>query len=136
MSTQQWMESAHVEYSNTTHPEEVRELENYHDVLEKYQWEPAPPASLYTIQEDCNLQCAEDCMSLRLTQSLKVIDTCLVNRCDCYFSAASTFQTCTNTCKQACLFVEGTKDDINKCLDDLCMCNKPEPVAAPVAAVS
>lgn len=35
-STQEWEETSHIEYDNTTHSEEIRSLENYHDILEKY----------------------------------------------------------------------------------------------------
>ena len=36
--------SWHEETENTTHPLEVRELENYYDELKQYQWTPAPSA--------------------------------------------------------------------------------------------
>ena len=68
-SSQEWLNTSHIEYPNTTHSEEIRSLENYHDILEKYQWTPAP-STLYNIVSDCDLECSEECMYLRTNYTI------------------------------------------------------------------
>lgn len=133
-AAQQWLESWHEETNDTVHSQAVRELENYYDELQTFEWTPVPAAQVafYSIEKDCDLDCSEDCLSLRAlfdsvhesghTKSLgEMLDTCNTERCNCYYSDLKQ-DPCNNDCKRACVLVPGTVADIKDCLLNSCMC--------------
>ena len=70
-------------------------------------------------------------MYLRDSYSLQVLDTCNALRCNCYYAQAL-FETCTDSCKASCLFVEGGRKEIQTCLTDLCRCEVPKSLLSKV----
>lgn len=82
----------------------------------------APPSALYNINDECDIECSEDCLSLRTNYGLEVVDSCNALRCGCYYSMVNE-TTCNHDCKAACLFTPGGRHEINECLHDLCDCH-------------
>jgi hypothetical protein len=112
-----------VETNETLHSEAIRQLENYYDQLKGYSWMSAPSEEKYDITKDCDLECSEECLDLRHNDlTLDVLDSCNVNRCNCYYSEVSS-NLCTPECKKSCILVPGGRKDIEDCLSMSCECD-------------
>ena len=76
----------------------------------------------YDISTDCDIQCSKECMSLvEYGLTLDIIDSCNVNRCNCYLSQVSS-NLCTTDCKKSCILVEGGVEEVQECLENSCRC--------------
>ena len=85
LTQKKWLDTWHEETNATEHTAYERSLENYNEELQQYSWMAAPKD--YDITKVCNLQCTEECLSMREDMPFWVVEKCNTKRCNCYYSA-------------------------------------------------
>ena len=78
---------------------------------------PEEDNNTYNFEQECDVQCSEDCLSLRDKVSLRTLDLCNTIRCGCYYSNISDEGYCTDNCKRSCLLIPDFEESsIRTCL--------------------
>lgn len=91
-------------------------MDNYFQKLRANSWLSINSDESYDITKDCDLKCSEECVSLKNYElSLDILDSCNVNRCNCFYSQVSS-DLCNNDCKKSCILVDGGRKEIEQCL--------------------
>lgn len=97
-------------------------LEKFFNSSYQHSWVSVPNEA-YNIQEECDLACSQECLSLLdVNAGLKVIDSCNAQRCGCFYSQVDS-NLCTPSCKKSCILVGGGKEELDECLTNSCECS-------------
>lgn len=128
-TTNEWLDTWHLETNTTVHSAEYYSLENYYSTFEKgYSWISLPEKlkNKYAIEKDCDDECSEECMSLSGLVDAKIIDACNVQKCNCYLSTLSMYSTCSSSCLATCDLKQNYYDYMD-CVNNDCLCDGESP---------